>query len=362
MTEQNNNHLPISFDAVPGIMFMLYDQQTNQLSVSERKFKEIWERPVDEFITNPTLLLDTIHEDDRKDFIIFYSRTKNSDDYRNQSIRIITPDQREKWVEITQVPDDKIQTGYFFMLRDITLEKNYMENLLNINERKDMVIHIIAHDLRGMISHINTSIFLLEKGLETGVENGIGNYIRIIKNACKNSIEFMSDILELEYLQSSQIELKKSRMNISDRLRLLVDTYGIFGKSDRFEFQGDQDVYVELDEVKSMLIFENLLSNAYKFTPETGKIIIKVEEHTDKVRIEVHDTGIGIPEELHPHIFEKFTKAKRKGIKGEKPFGLGLHIIKHLVDLHQGKIWFESKVNVGTSFYIEFPKISEIAP
>jgi len=83
---------------------------------------------------------------------------------------------------------------------------------------------------------------------------------------------------------------------------------------------------------------------------------VAVKERANTVLVTVADTGIGIPEKYHATLFEKFTRARRPGIKGEPSVGLGMSIIKTIVEWHKGKIWFESAENKGSTFYIELPK------
>jgi two-component system sensor histidine kinase VicK len=99
---------------------------------------------------------------------------------------------------------------------------------------------------------------------------------------------------------------------------------------------------------------ENLISNAVKFTHAGGEVRISLKNKAQKVLMQVSDTGIGIPSKWQKNIFDKFTKANRKGTQGETTTGLGLYIVKQIVDLHKGKIWVESEENKGTSFFIEF--------
>jgi two-component system sensor histidine kinase VicK len=103
---------------------------------------------------------------------------------------------------------------------------------------------------------------------------------------------------------------------------------------------------------------ENLLSNAVKFTHAGGQVTISLKNKGKKVLLQVSDTGIGIPQKLQTSIFDKFTKANRKGTKGESTTGLGLFIVKQIVDIHHGKIWLESEEGIGTTFFIELPSIS----
>ncbi len=104
-------------------------------------------------------------------------------------------------------------------------------------------------------------------------------------------------------------------------------------------------------------VINNLLSNSLKFTPYDGKIEVSITEPNEKeILIKVKDDGIGIPSDLQPFLFDKFTKARRKGIHGEPTTGLGMSIIKTIVEWHNGRIWFESSEGIGTTFYIEIPK------
>ena len=103
-------------------------------------------------------------------------------------------------------------------------------------------------------------------------------------------------------------------------------------------------------------VINNLLGNALKFSREGGVINLVLTESKSSVKLEVSDTGIGIPENLIPQLFEMFTPSKRPGTAGEKSFGLGLAICKQIVEAHGGKIWVKSEVGKGSSFYVELYK------
>ncbi|WP_339790901.1 sensor histidine kinase [uncultured Imperialibacter sp.] len=104
-------------------------------------------------------------------------------------------------------------------------------------------------------------------------------------------------------------------------------------------------------------VVDNLLSNAIKFTPDGKCIVIETRAHSDKVLFQVNDEGIGIPEQALHSLFKEFSKnIRRPGIRGEKSTGLGLSIVKQIVEMHKGKILVESQENHGTKFTIEFSK------
>ena len=124
-----------------------------------------------------------------------------------------------------------------------------------------------------------------------------------------------------------------------------------------FVFISSNDsMYMEVDDMKFLQVINNLFSNAIKFKPDNGTITLTVEERENTILFILADTGIGIPEEFQAVLFDKFSKARRPGLRGEESTGLGMSIIKTLVGWHGGNIWFESAVNKGTTFYIELPK------
>jgi two-component system sensor histidine kinase VicK len=121
-----------------------------------------------------------------------------------------------------------------------------------------------------------------------------------------------------------------------------------------FEYSAAQ-VFVQVDQTKFMQALVNLVSNANKFTHTNGHIRVTVQEKAGSITLSVSDDGIGIPKDLQPQLFERFTKARRPGLKGEETVGLGLSIVKRIVELHGGKIWAESEENKGSTFFIELP-------
>jgi signal transduction histidine kinase len=107
-----------------------------------------------------------------------------------------------------------------------------------------------------------------------------------------------------------------------------------------------------VDRERILQVFSNLVGNALKFTPEGGSIRVRIAKGDDHVLISVADTGSGIPDEYVPHLFERYWKGKRDGRTGT---GLGLYIAKGIVEAHNGRIWLESRLGVGTTFYFTLP-------
>ncbi|MFC7667258.1 sensor histidine kinase [Hymenobacter humi] len=182
--------------------------------------------------------------------------------------------------------------------------------------------------------------------------------VQIMQDTCRESVNLIRDFVDSEFAESSAVQLKKSRVDLAAGLRQVMDTYqrseSLVVKDFSFSSTPDE-VYVDIDNNKFLQVINNLLSNAIKFTREGGHIDVTLAQHPDHVLITVADDGIGIPEKLQPVLFDRFTKARRPGLRGEKTTGLGMSIIQALVQLHGGTIWFESQEKVGTTFYIKLP-------
>ena len=114
-------------------------------------------------------------------------------------------------------------------------------------------------------------------------------------------------------------------------------------------------LYAEADEDRLRQIMMNLLSNGINYTPEGGRVTVKVDGDDDHIRIRISDTGIGIPKKDLTRIFERFYRVDKARSRSSGGTGLGLSIVKHLVELHKGTIAVDSTVGAGSTFTIELP-------
>lgn len=301
-------------------------------------------------------LLEYIFPDDRNFLLRELQSLEREVTSINTEFRLLLKDKEVKWVLLKafalEPPGQQREIGGF--LEDISKRKEYELNLYNIKEQKDTILHILAHDLRRPINNIKMSSSLIASEVK---EEKVQRLLNIINNTCKSSLELISEILEVEYMETRGTATKKTRINLVDRIYNQIDTYRLQGTRKTLIVNSNKPaVYVKVDVVKFMLVIENIISNAYKFTGPDGRIEIEVEEKEERVLLKVSDNGIGIPENLKPYIFDKFTKARREGMQGEKPVGLGMHLIRSLVELHNGRIWIESEENKGTTVFVEVPK------
>ena len=140
-------------------------------------------------------------------------------------------------------------------------------------------------------------------------------------------------------------------------LRKIIDSWKIHNEArNSFVFKSSFiPLYAQVNKEKFHRVMDNLITNAIKFSKEKEKIEIHLDKEFGMAIIEVKDHGLGIPKEMVPHLFDRFSKAGRAGVRGEVSTGLGLSIVKQIVERHKGKIKVESEENKGSTFTIYIP-------
>lgn len=265
------------------------------------------------------------------------------------------------WVLITGtlVTDAKGKPQYAIaQVVDITRLKEQEEQLKQLNKTKDRILAAVVHDLRAPIGNISTITDFLLESVE-GDENK--ELLNACKELCNKLLNIISDLLlisslkhDSETAESTNVELTINRTLA--HFAALSKQKGIQLKMNKNFTNGS----IKIAATKFERILENLLSNAIKFTPRGGKVEVNVKPKPECFEFEVKDTGIGIPKHLQPIVFDMFTKAKRPGLEGEQTTGIGLSLIKELIQNHGGKIWLESEEEKGTSIKFTLPKAIEI--
>lgn len=242
--------------------------------------------------------------------------------------------------------------NYFIQLKQI--ERNNRE-ITKMAQLKTEMLGIVAHDLRSPINSV-AALVELSCNVETTPEEQ-QQYNSMILSACDEANNIIKDLILIVKGESAQqLQLKESNINIF--LSEIQQNWTRQIKDDKKVLLTlpENIITANIDEDKMLRVLDNLVSNAIKFTDSGATIRFTLSQQDENtVQIVVSDNGIGIPDEMQPIIFERFTKAGRLGLKGEKSHGLGLNICKQIVERHGGKITLKSKVGEGTSFYISLP-------
>lgn len=343
--------------------FLLYEVSKQRFRYISPAFETIWERNRSGLESDLNAAFNLIYPPDRQ-FVLrnwtWYRRPQRSNS-RAFEFRLHFPDGRIKWLfaELFLVRDDHNNLVISGWVKDISARKNYLEVLKKYAARKNSVLEILTHDLNGFLGLIRNLCLGLSGNLQTADLAQIAGQLGLIEQISQRGSELITDLVNHEFIESSAVKLNRQRIDLVMKIEDILVTYRAAqkGMEKQFFFEATSPViYACLDEVKFMQVINNLISNAIKFTPAGGKIRVWLEERVESVLIQISDTGIGIPEELQPKLFDRYTEAGRPGLRGEPSVGLGLHIIRNIVAIHKGGIWFNSRENEGTTFFIELPK------
>lgn len=335
-------------------IYCAFDVSNNQYVYSNPAFQAFFQLSPEE--ATPKLLFEMVHPEDQNFLRTVFESMQLGEFRENLEFRFTL---REKLLYLrlsmalsAYENGTRIITGY---LEDITSFKESTDLMEALSNKKNAVLNILSHDLAGPLGSISNYSYILARKADEGDELTL-KLITSIESIARRCIRLIQEFVKMEFLESAGVDIVKSRYNLVHSIGAFMEDYlqheEHLKKTIRFLPEKDQ-IFAEVDDYKFMQVINNLISNALKFTPDGGTVEVRIRQLHDVIRIEVSDSGIGIPEEFHATLFEKFSKARRPWIKGETSVGLGMSIIKTIVDWHQGKIWFDSKVGAGTTFYIE---------
>jgi len=219
---------------------------------------------------------------------------------------------------------------------------------------RDEILAVVAHDLRNPLNTVMMAAGLMMESSSPDRPQE-RRQVEIVRRAADRMNRMIQDLLDVKRMESGQLWLDPRPEPVAG---LIADTIEMLrplaaGSSIRVEAHVAPDLPpVTADATRINQVLSNLVGNAVKFTPREGLITISAERAESEVRFSVIDTGPGIPAEQLPHIFGRFWQAKASDRRG---IGLGLAIAKGIVEAHKGRIWVESSVGLGSTFYFTLP-------
>ena len=246
-------------------------------------------------------------------------------------------------------------------LHEKELEKAILE-AKNANEAKTRFLFNMSHDIRTPMNAIIGFSELLEKHIDE--KDKAIDYLGKIKSSSNFLLSLINYVLEMARIESGKLVLKKEVRCVTELIESLTDVFepGVKKKFITYSCETDiQHKYVICDEIKVREIFINIIGNSVKYTPEGGKISVSVKEEPFEkenyiaYRIIVEDNGIGMSKEYLPHIFEEFSREHTSTESKVTGTGLGLPIVKSLIDMMGGTIEVESQLGCGTKMTVVLP-------
>jgi PAS domain S-box-containing protein len=361
---ENIDDLLYTFERFEGKMFPTY---------YSKAIEKISGYTQTEFLSDQRLFLKIIHPDDFRDLKKRLSFLWKTDVQITSEFefRIINKSGNVVWVRnkinVVRNSDGHIQKVYG-LISDITFNKRAEEelkqsaaNLKKLNDAKDRFLSIISHDLRAPFSSIlGFTDLLLEDDTLTDVEKL--QYIVYIQDSSKSMLALVNSMLDWTRLQTGRIKFEPEKLNAREIIESSINTVSGTALKKGVEIENLIEPALHIYGDKNLIIqaFNNLLSNAVKFTKLGDRIMItvNVSQTSRFITFSVKDTGTGIKENNLDKLFSIETKYTSEGTAGEKGSGLGLSLVKDIIEKHGGKIEVKSEFGRGTEFIFSLPVAS----
>ncbi len=290
----------------------------------------------------------------------------------NKVERISLSSGSDKWISTTKVPtydDFGNVTGLVGISRDITQVKlneeklrKYSEELKELNATKDRFLSIIAHDLKSPFSTLLGFLEILKEEYANLPPEQLAQFIENAAESAKNVFALLENLLQWAYLQKGKIVVDKQKVDLYEITEETVKVLKPRAEEKKIKLINfvEKEMFAFSDRNLVQTVIRNITNNAIKFTKEDGKIELKAQKQGDNILYSIADTGIGMDEETKEKLFKLDENISKPGTSGEKGTGLGLIISKDMIEKNGGKIWVESQLNKGTTFYFTVPVYKEI--
>ncbi|MDB4901562.1 MAG: Signal transduction histidine kinase [Mucilaginibacter sp.] len=255
--------------------------------------------------------------------------------------------------------------GFYLISRYFFIYKaNYYLQMIEIKEKnieiekgsefKSQLLGIVAHDLRNPIAAVESIAMIMEM---EDIDEETKDNLNLMKSSCVKAHSIIDELLEAAR-NENVIEFVTQKTELNEFLKGIIDVWKKQnGTKNNIKLTSSVNpAYAQIDHEKFYRVLDNLTDNAIKFSQEKSKVEIFLKKKDTQIIIEVKDYGIGIPKDKLPLVFDPFTKAGRTGLKGEQSTGLGLSIVKQIVEKHKGQIEVESEEGKGSVFRVTLPE------
>lgn len=237
--------------------------------------------------------------------------------------------------------------------------KNEVEKRKHNEYIRTQFLSSISHDLKTPVNVIYSGLQLEQIFVEKSDLESLKKYNAICRQNCILLITFANNLIDNSKIISDYIAADLKKVNLVEVVEEHVMTYVEYAKWNGIELIFDtntEECMVEIDAEFMGRIILNLISNGVKYTPENGKIFVTIEERKESVVINVRDTGCGVKKEIRDMIFNRYTSSNESIADSKSGTGLGLFVVKRLVELQNGYIYLDDTVSIGTSIIIEFKR------
>jgi two-component system sensor histidine kinase VicK len=316
-------------------------------------FNKAWERltgkSMTELLNNGWAEL--VHPEDRVKWIDTYSTAFKNKASLSGEFRIRSKDGDYRWL-YAKIParyrSDGTFIGYISSCTDIT-------ELKEDELRKNDFIGMVSHELKTPLTSITGLIQITNAKLKNSEDVFLKNAMEKAGVQLKKMANMINGFLNMSRLESGKIMIDKQRFNLDDLLRETISEMQLVVSSHLIHFQPCDPVEVDADRDKIGSVVTNLLSNAVKYSPNSNSIEVKCHIEGDMAQVSVRDEGIGLNQQDTDKIFDRYHRIVTDHTKNISGFGIGLYLSAEIIERHKGRIWVESQIGTGSTFYFSLP-------
>jgi signal transduction histidine kinase len=231
------------------------------------------------------------------------------------------------------------------------------------NQAKTKFVSVVTHELRIPMTSIRGYSDLLKSGAAGPLNDQQVNFIGVIRNNVDRMSALVSDLSDISHIEAGRLKLNLSSLKLEDVTKESITslTPRLQEKQQTLDINLDVDLpQVHADHNRLIQVFNNLISNAWKYTPTQGKIMVRARAEGAYVRVEISDTGIGISPQDQQQLFSQFFRSEDPSVREQQGWGLGLNVAKRLVNLMGGEIGARSTLGQGSTFWFTLPAIAAL--
>jgi PAS domain S-box-containing protein len=273
----------------------------------------------------------------------------------SKSAQIELDDQRVVSVHLSPVLLRKDFLGTVSIFQDIT-------HLVELDRLKSEFVATVSHELRTPMTSIKGYVEILLMGAAGSLSETQTHFLQVVRSNTDRLATLVNDLLDISRIEAGRVTLTLQPLEPQYIIRNSLDMIIRRSTSENKPMQVNMEVPPDLpraygDRERLQQILDNLVQNAFQYTPEGGHITIRAQVNGDMVKFSVQDDGVGIPKEDQSRVFERFFRGENPLVLATSGTGLGLSIVKHLVEMHDGAIWFESPgaPGLGSEFSFTIP-------
>ena len=236
------------------------------------------------------------------------------------------------------------------------LQESY-EQLRKLEELRDDLVHMVVHDMRSPLTAIYGFLRTLEELEGESLSEQGREFVQTALASTEDLVEMVSSLLDVSKMEAGEMKLNLTQCELlAIAKKALAKVEPLKGGRQLVLSGADEPGTVMADAELIARVFQNLLGNALKFTPDDGRVTVSIEPSADAVRALVQDTGLGIPPQYRERIFEKFGQVENRATSQKYSTGLGLTFCKLAVEAHGGQIGLDSEEGRGSTFWFTLPR------